>query len=87
MTTFIDGIVLTQKHYSGAIRDLAGVRSIVYREKGDITRLGEAAEKQELIGERFSLARVTHDNRKPQRMSRRARTGTRLNFATACEFG
>lgn len=56
MTTFIDGIVLTQKYYSGVIRDLAGVRSIAYREKGDITRLGEAAEEQELIGEQFRHA-------------------------------
>ena len=56
MTTFIDGIVLTQKYYEGEVRDFAGVRSMAYREKGDITREGVQAEEQEIIGEQFRPA-------------------------------
>lgn len=54
--TFIDGIVLTQKHLSTEVRDLAGVRSLAYREKGDISRDGEAVEDQEVIGEQLRHA-------------------------------
>jgi hypothetical protein len=56
MTTFIDGIVLTQKHYEGEVKELAGVRSMAYREKGDIDRQGAEAEEQEIIGEQFRPA-------------------------------
>lgn len=56
MTTFVDGIVLTQKHYSGEVRELAGVRSIAYREKGDISRDGQEVDEQEMIGEQFRHA-------------------------------
>lgn len=56
MTTFIDGIVLTQKHLSTEVRDLAGVRSLAYRESGDISRDGNAVEDQEVIGEQFRHA-------------------------------
>lgn len=56
-STFIDGIVLTQKHPASAgIKELAGVRSIAYREKGDITREGTEADDQEMIGEQFRYA-------------------------------
>lgn len=56
MTTFIDGIVLTQKYPSGSVRELAGVRSLVYRESGDINRDGEEVEGQEVIGESYRHA-------------------------------
>ena len=56
MTTFIDGIVLSQQHRSGEVRELAGVRSMAYREKGDITREGIESEEQEIIGEQFRPA-------------------------------
>jgi hypothetical protein len=56
MTTFIDGIVLTQKHPPSEVRELAGVRSMAYREKGDIGRDGSEVEDQELIGEQFRHA-------------------------------
>ena len=56
MTTFIDGIVLTQKYPSGTVRELAGVRSLAYREAGDINRDGECIDEQEVIGEQFRHA-------------------------------
>lgn len=56
MTTFIDGIVLTQKHSSGTVRELAGVRSLAYRGVGDINRDGEDIEEEEVIGENFRHA-------------------------------
>lgn len=56
MTTFVDGIILTQKHRVEEVRELAGVRSMAYREKGDITREGTEAEDQEIIGEQFRPA-------------------------------
>ena len=57
MTTFIDGIVLTQKHLArDGIRELAGVRSLAYREQGDVNREGEIVEDQEVIGEQFRHA-------------------------------
>lgn len=55
-STFIDGIVLTQKHLSTEVRELAGVRSLAYREKGDISRDGLAVEDQEVIGDQFRHA-------------------------------
>ncbi|MFT3847865.1 MAG: phage/plasmid replication protein [Propionivibrio sp.] len=56
MTTFIDGIVLTQKHRFGTVRDLAGIRSIAYRGAGDVNRLGEDVNEEEVIGEQFRHA-------------------------------
>lgn len=56
MTTFVDGIVLTQKHRTGTVRELAGVRSLAYRGAGDINRDGEEVEEQEVIGENFRHA-------------------------------
>ncbi|WP_301103118.1 phage/plasmid replication protein [Propionivibrio sp.] len=57
MTTFVDGIVLTQKHYQcDGVRELAGVRSMAYREKGDICRDGSESIGQEIIGEQFRPA-------------------------------
>lgn len=56
MTTFVDGIVLTQKHPSGTVRELAGVRSLAYRGAGDINRDGEEVDEQEVIGENFRHA-------------------------------
>lgn len=56
MTTFVDGIVLTQKHPSGTVREIAGLRSLAYRESGDVNRAGECVESQEVIGEQFRHA-------------------------------
>ncbi len=56
MTTFVDGIVLTQKHSSGTVRELAGVRSLVYRGAGDINRDGDEVEEEEVIGENYRHA-------------------------------
>lgn len=56
MTTFLDGIVLTQKYYGGSVRDLAGVRSIAYRGQGDIDRLGAVVDEETVIGEQFRHA-------------------------------
>jgi hypothetical protein len=57
MTTFIDGIILSQKHLEiDNIRELAGIRSLAYREKGDICRDGSEAEDQEVIGEQCRRA-------------------------------
>lgn len=56
MTTFVDGIVLTQKHASDSVREIAGVRSLAYREKGDVNRVGECVEDQEIIGQQFRHA-------------------------------
>lgn len=56
MVTFVDGIVLTQKHKAGSVREIAGVRSVAYREVGDINRAGEAVSEQEVIGEQFRHA-------------------------------
>ncbi len=56
MTTFIDGIVLTQRHLSGEVRELAGLRSLCYRESGDIDREGNPVAEQEVIGENYRKA-------------------------------
>lgn len=52
----MDGIVLTQKWPSGSVREIAGMRSLSYREKGDVNRSGECVEDQEVIGEQFRHA-------------------------------
>ena len=52
MTTFIDGIVLTQKYLDcDAIKELAGIRSLAYRGRGDIRFDGTECEDEEVIGE------------------------------------
>lgn len=56
MTTFVDGIVLTQKHGEEEAREIAGMRSIAFRESGDVNRLGQTIEAQEVIGEQFRHA-------------------------------
>jgi len=49
---FIDGIVLTQKYLDcDNVRELSGMRSLAYREKGDIKFDGTECEDQELIGD------------------------------------
>lgn len=56
MTTFIDGIVLTQRHFASEVKELAGIRSLAYREQGDINRDGAAVDDQEVIGEQYRHA-------------------------------
>ena len=52
MTTFIDGIVITQKYFEcDQIKELAGIRSLAYRGKGDIRFDGSECEDEEVIGE------------------------------------
>jgi len=52
MTTFIDGICLTQKYLEiDQVRELAGIRSLAYRGKGDIRFDGTECEEEEVIGE------------------------------------
>jgi hypothetical protein len=46
---FIDGIILSQRHQG--CREVAGMRSLSFREAGDINRQGEAVEEQEVIKE------------------------------------
>lgn len=54
---FIDGISLTQKYLdSDNIRELAGLRSLAYREAGDIKMDGSECDDQEILGEKSRKA-------------------------------
>lgn len=54
MTLFVDGVILTQKHLEA--RSLAGIRTLSYREAGDINREGVAVEEQEVISDQARWA-------------------------------
>lgn len=57
MTTFIDGIVMTQKYLDcDEIKELAGIRSLAYRGKGDIRFDGTECEDEEVLGEQSRKA-------------------------------
>lgn len=60
---FCDWITLTHKHKNA--RPLAGLRTLSYREEGDINRAGESVEAQEVVGDRAHWAWVqgSHDTR------------------------
>lgn len=62
---FVDGIVLTQKFKPGAIRELAGIRKIAYRQAGDINLEGKAVEAEEIVGDSFTSAWIigSHDSK------------------------
>lgn len=55
-TTFIDGIVLSQRFQPNTVKSIAGLRSIAYREAGDIAFDGSAVEEQEVLPERLRAA-------------------------------
>ena len=55
-TTFIDGIILSQRFRPDSIKSLAGLRSIAYREPGDINHEGTVMEDQEILPERIRAA-------------------------------
>lgn len=55
-TTFIDGIVMSQRFRPDSCRAIAGLRSIAYRESGDVNHLGEVVEETEVLPERFRPA-------------------------------
>jgi len=64
-TTFIDGIVLSQRFRPNSIKSLAGLRSIAFRETGDISFDGSAVESQEILPERIKAAWIqgSHNTR------------------------
>lgn len=55
-TTFIDGIILSQKFRPDSVKSIAGLRSIAYRDSGDINHLGEIVEDREILPERIRAA-------------------------------
>ena len=55
-TTFIDGIVLSQRFHRDSVRQLAGMRTIAYRDVGDISFDGSTVEDTEVLPERFRSA-------------------------------
>lgn len=62
---FVDGIVLTQKFRFDSIKVLCGLRSLAYREPGDVDRGGKVVIDTEVVGERLSTAwiRGSHDSK------------------------
>lgn len=54
--TFIDGLILSQRFRPDSIKSLAGLRSIAYRETGDITFEGLEVQEQEVLPERIRAA-------------------------------
>lgn len=63
---FVDGIVLTRKFDPRTpIKELCGLRSMVYREPGDIDRDGKVVEETEVVGERMGTAWIqgSHDSK------------------------
>jgi len=55
---FVDKIAITAKGRPGWIREIAGVRTISYRQAGDINLEGKVVEAEEIVGERFTAAWV-----------------------------
>lgn len=55
-STFIDGIVLSQRFQPNTVKSLAGLRSIAFRETGDISFDGSQVEEQEVLPERIRAA-------------------------------
>lgn len=54
---FVDGIVLTRKFGPRTpIKELCGLRSMAYREPGDVDREGNVVEETEVVGERMGTA-------------------------------
>lgn len=55
-TTFIDGVIFSQRFRSGSCKTIAGLRSIAYRDSGDVNHLGEIVVDQEVLPERLRAA-------------------------------
>lgn len=55
-TTFIDGIILSQKFRPDSVKTIAGLRTLAYREMGDVNHLGEVVTDQEVLPERIRAA-------------------------------
>lgn len=55
-STFIDGIVFSQRFRPNSVKQLAGLRSLAYRELGDISFDGSTVENQEVLPERIRAA-------------------------------
>lgn len=64
-STFIDGIVMSQRFRKDSVKTLAGLRSIAYRETGDINHFGDTVEDQEVLPERIRSAWIqgSHNTR------------------------
>jgi hypothetical protein len=55
-STFIDGVILSQRFRADSVKSLAGLRSIAYRAPGDINFDGSAVEEQDVLPERIRAA-------------------------------
>lgn len=55
-STFIDGIVLSQRFRKDSVPTLAGLRSIAYRAVGDVSFDGSTVEEQDVLPERIRPA-------------------------------
>lgn len=64
-STFIDGLVMSQRFRRDSIKTIAGLRTIAYRETGDVNHLGEVVTDQEVLPERFRAAWIhgSHDTK------------------------
>lgn len=55
-TTFIDGLILSQRFRKDSQKTIAGIRTIAFREVGDISFDGSQVETQEVLPERLRAA-------------------------------
>lgn len=55
-TTFIDGVILSQRFRPESVKTIAGMRTIAFREAGDINHVGEVVADQEVLPERIRAA-------------------------------
>lgn len=64
-TTFIDGLILSQRFRHGSVKSISGLRTLAYRESGDINHLGEIVSETEVLPERFRPAWIhgSHDTK------------------------
>jgi hypothetical protein len=62
---FVDGIVLTRKFPHGSIPVLCGLRTMLYREPGDLDREGKLVVETEVVGEDMKTAWIhgSHDTK------------------------
>lgn len=56
VSTFIDGAIFSQRFPHGSVKTIAGLRTLAYRETGDVNHLGEVVQEQEVLPERFRPA-------------------------------
>src|SRR3990167_1482058 len=55
-STFIDGIVLSQRFPTDSVKTIAGLRTIAFREPGDISFDGSVVEEQDVLPVRLRSA-------------------------------